>query len=253
MKKASTQIRKIVNYLEAFIESDHFQDEIKKLRIKYKIPVEGYEFSKEDQKQLDRIDYFYFPDSHKNKIENLIVPLGEDLNEIQKMTPLRFIGFKKTLYLYLFHNKLFEDVLLSYLKSVNLCKVADSVDEYADFYRGTEDPLVYLNYLKTENDYFPAHLRISPYASKRDIIKFIEENYSKLIKPIQEKYKNPDTNLGKVRNRRKKGRNNLILSLRSKGKSLTEIRKEIKEKTNENLGYEDVAKILSIERKRRKV
>lgn len=252
MKNAPTQIRKIVNYLEAFIESDQFQDKIKKLRGKYKIPAEGYEFFKEDQEQLNRIDYFYFPASYKSKVVDLIVPLGEDLNEIQKMTPLRFIGFKKTLYLYLFHNNLFEDVLLSYLKSVNLCKVADSVDEYTDFYLNN-DSSMYLNHIHNENYYFPVHLRIMPYASKRDIIKFIEENYSKFIKPIQEKYKDPDTNLGRVRNRRKKERNKLILNLRSKGKSLREITKEINYKSNENLGYEDVGKILSIERKRRKV
>src|SRR5665647_1628305 len=163
MKNAPTQIRKIVNYLEAFIESDQFQDKIKKLRVKYKIPVEGYEFFKEDQEQLNRIDYFYFTASYKSKVVDLIVPLGEDLNEIQKITPLRFIGFKKTLYLYLFHNKLFEDVLLSYLKSVNLCKVADSADEYNDFYLHN-DSSMYLSHINNENYYFPIHLRIMPYA-----------------------------------------------------------------------------------------
>jgi len=252
MKNVPTQIRKIINYLGAFFESDQFQDEIKKLRIKYKIPLEGYEFSKEDQGQLNKIDHFYFPASYKNKIVDLIVPLGKDLNKIREMTPLRFIGFNKILYLYLFHNKLFENVLLPYLKPVNLCRVADSIDEYNDFYLNN-DSSMYLNYIDRENNYFPVHLRITPYASKRDIMKFIEENFSSLIKPIQNKYKNPNTNLGKIRNRRKKGRNNLILSLRSKGKSLNEISKKIKEKSNENLGYEDIAKIISIERKRRKV
>lgn len=252
MKNAPTQIRKIVNYLEEFVNSDQFQDKIKKIRVKYKIPLKGYKFFKEDQEQLKTIDYYYFPSSHKDKIVDLIIPLGEDLNKIQKIMPLRFIGLKKTLYLYLFHNKLFEDVLISYLKTVNLCKVADSADEYADFYLNN-DSSMYLNHINNENNYFPVHLRIMPYASKRDIIKFIEENYSKLIKPIQEKYIKSDTKLGKIRNRRKKGRNDLIMRLRSKGKSLKEISKEINKKSNEKLGYNDVGKILSIERKRRKV
>ncbi len=251
MKETNTGAQKIINYLEEFINSYRFQNEITKIREKYKIPPKGYELSQNDKIQMKKSDNFYFPALYKDEFVNLIIPFGRDLEKIQKMTHLRFIGFKKILYLYLFHNILFKDILIPYLEKVNLCKVADSADEYNDFYLGNDAPM-YLDHVNRENEHFPLHLRISPYASKRDIIRFIEKNFSNLIKPLQEKYKDPDTNLGKVKKRRKRERNNLIYDFRSRGMTLDQIKDAISTKSAENLGYEDIGKILSLERKRRK-
>lgn len=71
---------------------------------------------------------------------------------------------------------------------------------------------------------YPIILRISQYASERDIIDYIKKIYSIYIKPIQEKYKDDEILLGKIKSKNQKvqERNKFILD--NKEKPLKEIR-----------------------------
>ena len=100
---------------------------------------------------------------------------------------------------------------------------------------------------------FPVDIRISPYASERDILDYIKKMYSFFIKPIQERYKEK-TNLGKVKNKKEiiQLRNDLIY--KNRHLKLKEIMALIGEEFGNSAiidcGY--IGKIISLEKKKRK-
>lgn len=98
----------------------------------------------------------------------------------------------------------------------------------------------------------PIILRISQYASERDIIDFIKKHYAKQIKPLQNKYKNVSLLIGKVRhkNENKAERNDFIY--KNKDLPRREISSLVLKKYGESLDTGHIGKIISLENKKRK-
>ena len=100
---------------------------------------------------------------------------------------------------------------------------------------------------------FPVVIRVSPYASERDILDYVKKMYSVFILPIQERYKK-QTTLGKVKNKRQfiQDRNDYIYENRHLP------RKEIMRLVTDKFGgeysidYGYIGKIISLESKKRK-
>jgi hypothetical protein len=157
---------------------------------------------------------------------------------------------------YILKNKLPKDSLS------NSCVVLDRTevgeDEYpnGDYIEGDfgetdqlKDPIE----LKPVSYSYPVIIRVSPYASQREIVDFIKKSYNQYIQPIQDRYKDKELNLGKVRKKKVsiKERNDFIYENRHLPDR--EIMTLVYDKFGEqaNIDYGCIGKIISLEDKKR--
>ena len=62
MKRVNQGKQKLWNYLDNFMDSDYFQDEILKLRIKLNIPTKGFPLTSDLREKLSKpISLFFYP------------------------------------------------------------------------------------------------------------------------------------------------------------------------------------------------
>ncbi len=101
----------------------------------------------------------------------------------------------------------------------------------------------------------PVIIRVSPYASQREIIDYVKKFYVQYIKPIQERYKDNDVNLGKIRKKKTfiTERNDFIWENRNLGPK--KIMKLLGDKygwddRNKIIDYAHISKIISLRKKR---
>lgn len=247
--KINQGLQKVLNYLDYFIDSDFFQNEIKALREKYKIPPDG--FIKCDYDKISEHDIFYVPPEWcfvKNK--QCIKKLNIDIKKIAKKLPLKNHYLHLIIKVYLFHNFVIKNKE-SFLSSENLCKVINERERFFEYYGA--DPEFYLECIKNENLTYPISIRLSPYASQRDILDFIKNNFF-LIKSSQDKYIKQKSKFSRIKTKdyRKQERNRFIYEHRNLP------RKKIMKLVADKFGYDDVidyghiGKIISVEKKKRK-
>jgi len=101
---------------------------------------------------------------------------------------------------------------------------------------------------------YPVAIAITPYASKREIIDFVEKGYKTMIEPLQKKYGFSASKMGKIKKRKKhiQDRNDFIYENRRLP------RRKIMEMVTDKfpkldpIDYAYVSKIISNEKKRRK-
>jgi hypothetical protein len=233
---------KVKNYLFELVRSKGFNDKVEKIRKKYYIPKKGYKFrigiddpivppkiwlDKLKSKNNDMNDWYGFYGEVKQlSIDIGIHPYEWDLDH------------------YVFFNELHKPSQLSSSDEIHLCKISD-VPERLSNRIGKE-------IFDLDNTIYPIVIRISPYASKRDILNFIEKRYAEEIGPLREKYKKKEIKIGKYRRKSPiiQKRNDLIY--KNRHKSTKEIKEELKSKLGDITGYAEIRKIISLENKRRK-
>ena len=96
----------------------------------------------------------------------------------------------------------------------------------------------------------PVIIRVSQYASKREILDFINKAYNPKIKPVQNSYIDKSIVLKKVRGKRKRERNDFIF--KNKGFPRKIIAKLVLDEFGEFLDVGLIGKIISLEEKKRK-
>ena len=103
------------------------------------------------------------------------------------------------------------------------------------------------------NNLYPIHIRISPHCSRREIIDYIEKMYTPYIKPLQKLYinKNPEK---RYYTRRQENVKKYDFIYKNRDKTLKEISTLLGQEFGSNSIIEEslIAKIISIEEKRRK-
>ena len=103
-----------------------------------------------------------------------------------------------------------------------------------------------------DNHYYPILLRISPYASKRDILDFVDRCYITALKPLQNNYKKPEVKIKKIKktDAATQERNEFIYQNRQLPRK--ELMKLGIKKFSMNFpDHGAVSKIISLEKKRR--
>lgn len=95
----------------------------------------------------------------------------------------------------------------------------------------------------------PIILRISPYASERDIIKFLTENFKQEIEPLQEEHKNSDLGIGTIRSKKNTERDELIFQ--NKHLPRKKIAELVFDKFKVHLDVGHINKIISIQNMKR--
>lgn len=272
--RKTTQEKKLVLYIENFLESDYFQNKVLEIRKKYNIPLNGYDFkfdgSLNDYKTRCLFEY---PEEIK-KPEQLIytdpIKFLNDINKILIKTewhipvsynnfPLLNILKDRVIYGENIKNE-FEQFFLGELeeefKKTGLLKTSNYLDNWPDLCslvleKSEKERTKIVDHLVEEMLRYPVFIKISPYASRRDVEDYIAKNW-KRINENQEIFKDNNTKIGKIREINNK--NKLVKDLVWKNKKLPlkEIASIINKETESVVNYSDVAKIKSIVKKRRK-
>lgn len=237
-KHFSTQShKKLWRYVEEVFQSDSFVEDVLNLRNTYKIPKEGFVEKKIGNKMP--------PEEWKNYSNTTVVQmLMEDVDALCYKYGLPCFELHDTFLDRIFFDGPPEKYMDNFM-AYNLCAMQDIIND-------KEDPW---SERKVESDDFayPIALRISPYASRRDIIDFVEKTYTPFIKELQDRYKMIDVEIGKQRKRDPKtvARNNFIYENRRKNRKT--IMKLVAEQFNEVIDEGHISKIISHETKRRKL
>ncbi len=214
--KSTTGHKKLVNYIKEILKEEPFKESILKIRKKYNIDVN----KNKEEKSLS------FP----NGIEEEALEL---LNKYHlEFECLNFIV------LYILRDEFSENDI------GNMLFTEDIID--------TKESLISGHNPYTEEQ-FPVVIRISPYASKRDILNYVEKLYRFSIEPFQ-KANQKKTTLGKVKNKKTiiEKRNDFIYENRKLPRK--EIMRLIGDKFGSNniIDYGYIGKIISLEKRKRK-
>ncbi|KKR18345.1 MAG: hypothetical protein UU65_C0002G0220 [candidate division CPR2 bacterium GW2011_GWC1_41_48] len=229
--------QKMWNYFLDITKKEYFNDVIKELRKKYEIPPNGY--------KPDEDGCYRFPPRNT---------IFED--NFQKELALRNEIIEKICRKYQLHNFDFSDVVLRYV-FYNYIELSNQLGAcglfiVSDVIKEKEDP--FSEFVQQSDDMaYPIAIRISPYASQRDLIDFIKNKivWKKEIEFLQNKYKDKNIKIGRVKakNQSTQERNDFIYQNRDK--TLKEVRELLADK---NIFLDDghIAKIISLEKQKRK-
>ncbi len=250
-KKSTKGFHKIRNYFVYYVlKNEKFQKTITKIRTKYDIAPRGYNYE-EHENYIKNSHPFIPPPSWNPKDKDTVLDsIRDEIKLLCKEFNLFDPRWYEITWNYLFYNNA-DTSLDLLLYDYDLCEILD-VPEESFIQQDPEFGNIFKE-LDINRDYeFPVAIRISPYASKRGILEFIEKN-SKFIKRIQEKYKR-EIYLGKIRKRNPliQKRNEFIYKNRHLPKKMiVELVKTIF-RGKLIVGYSEISKIISLEEKIRK-
>lgn len=161
---------KVFRYLFELIETDSFNDRVRQIRKGFCLPLNGLIATRKNNGTNIPIEW-------KNQKNKLIIPFKEAIKQLCLEFSLEPKNWSFTVQSYV----LYRQLALNFKQSLGLI----IVHEY------TTKKVV------EEDEHYPVVLRISPYATKRDLYDFINKVYKSEIKPIQEKYMKIGVRIGK--------------------------------------------------------
>lgn len=227
---------KLWNYFCAVTESDRFQKTVSEIRKEYSIPENGIPLPESGSWSIPHEDWKHSSDRElyqelKKKIAQLTLEYG--------LLPKDWADMVES---YIFHNII---LISPEPNSCNVCFVSDGISK--------KDSLGH----DISNEHltvYPATLHISPYASKRDLLNYIEKIYTTEIEPLQKKYQNPDIKIGqfKTQNKSLQERNRFIeKNAHLPRKQLFKLVKDKFPNLMEGLDEGSLGKVISYRKKRR--
>lgn len=225
--------KKLVQYLEQMFKTDYFVSKMTQIRKDLKIPING--FPPNPHFPIFPKEWVYRKDLQKTKW------FRGEIKNICKKFSLHYMDWYVVIEEKIFYNTY--TLEYSGLNSHNLCIVSDVVKEYS---HGKE-------FKESDDMAFPIAIRISPYATERDIIDFVKSS-SLMIKSFQSHYIDKAVKIGKIKKKKPfiQERNELIYQNRNLPSK--EIMKIVYDKFGPNIeidqGY--IGKIISLEKKKRK-
>lgn len=252
--------QKLWNYFVEISRTDKFQKNISLLKKKYEIPEMGfplvkntdlgkrindpgycYRLLKETQKIEVCIDgYLIPPNAWKLKNTDQESAFDVDVMNLCSQNCLHWVYWQDVIKFLVFHNTLHRIPEGGF----DLCMISDLREE-------KEDPFSEI-VQGADNDAYPIAIRVSPYASQRDILDYVKKVYKPQIEPVQARYKNNSVRIGRVKRKKEniQQRNDFIYNNRELPRK--EIMRLVSKKFNELLDYGLIGKIISIEKERRR-
>ncbi len=228
IKSKGTQ--KMWNYFLDVMKKDYFIEVIRTLRLEYEIPDTG--FNSED-------GHCYRPPHNFKNEEKL---RKEIIEKICKKYKLHNFDYSDVILDFIYYNQIHP---VNELGACGLFRVSDVIEE-------KEDPFGELTQ-QSDDATYPIAIRISPYASQRDIVDFIKNKviWKKEIEFLQNKYKDKGIKIGKIKTKNKNIQQRNSLILRNRKKPLKEIRKML---AQQKIFLDDghISKIISLEKQARK-
>lgn len=233
-KSYNTQGRaKLWNYFLDITKTERFKKKVKSLRERYKIPPDGFDLSR---------GQIYPPEQWAHRHTDIERNYRDEVHEMCKEYKLHFLYWSDCINSIVFYNEL-EQILGD--GEYDICMFADLQNEHDEpFSKDIQDE---------DNALFPIAIRISPFASQRDIVDFVVKNSAKIThwqKMYIEKMK--ATKIGKVKKKKPlvQERNEFIYQNRHLPRA--EIMSKTMEKFSESPDAGYIGKIISLEKKRRK-
>ncbi|MEK7569406.1 MAG: hypothetical protein AAB500_00730 [Patescibacteria group bacterium] len=233
----SKGVAKMWNYFMEITKTDYFQNFIKEIRAKYGIPENG--FKMHDEKIGIPAETIVLPREKNDELREEII------EKICKKYQLHYFDFYDVIEFYIYYNILRP---LNDVGAMGLFRVSDVIDE-------KEEPFGKL-FQDSDDMAYPIAIRISPYASQRDLIDFIENKvvWKNSIKFLQNKYRKDNIKIGKIKNKKQsvQERNDFIWQNRHLP------RKQIMSLITDKFGYDRtvdygyIGKIISLEKRKRK-
>lgn len=221
--------QKILNYFREVVDSQSFQEFIKRTKLKYKIPENGF---------TDSTKMYLFPPKgwvFENN-EGKQTELENEIEEICKKCSLHFLD-DSTIKTYLFYGVIDFPVP----EMSNMCFAVDL----------SEKPIS-KKIKKSDDSNFPIVIRISPYASERDILDYVKTTYKDVIYRLQKKHKIEEVEVGKFRKKNSEIAKRNTFIYENRHLPMMEIMRLVNKEFKINIDYGLVGKIISNERKRRK-
>jgi hypothetical protein len=220
------------NYVKDLLGQKNFQTWVKKLRKAYGIPENGF--------KLTTPSWTHPIETWKYRTDSQM--LEKLRNEVRKFCETKQFAekdWRSIFEYYIFYNELF---LFQDPNSHNMCYVTDILTQRDSLGQELNESL---------RNSFPVALLISPYASKRDILDYVEKLYKTQILPTQQIYQK-DAKQGKVRNKSSKVQARNLFIYQNRNKSLKVIAALVKTKFKELLDDGHIGKIISLENNKRK-
>jgi len=223
--------KKLWNYFIQITETKPFKEKIARLREKYNIPVSGFKLTKHT---------WIPPEEWQHKHTEVERQLNDEIEKICEEYGLHFLYWTDSIKELLFFNK-----VEPYSNEGDMCLFVDlKVEREEPFLKEIQD---------ADDVAFPIAIRISPYASQRDIVDFVKKRAFQ-ISQWQEHYlkQSADFGINKVKSRKEKTRERNTFIYENRHKFPKIISGLVAEKFHEFLDYAYISKIIRMEKKRRK-
>lgn len=227
---------KIKNYFLDLIVKEEFQEEVRTFRKKYKIPPEGF---REKRSRIMFRGIHLAPRKwsySKETTGSFWVPFLKEINEIGRKFKIPSNN-TSILHEYIMFSEINPDGLQGFCETQDCFELGDNPEADAENLRS-----------------YPIAIRVSPYASKREILDYVAVAFTQHIKPLQERYKDKKARLGKAKTKKEITQKLYNFIYKHRNSPLLEIKQLLK-----NAGFRgyfsqpSIAKIISTEKKRRKV
>lgn len=225
-KSRSTQ--KMWNYFLYITEKDHYKKTISQLREKYGIPENGFKTGR----------VFSSPPKGFTEYKKLHKEVADI---ICRKYHLHLADYAEVISEYILHNYLQP---VSYYEACGLFLVSDILSDKEE---GEN------SFTESDDIAYPIAIRISPYASQRDLIDYVTNKtvWKKEIEFLQKKYRDNTIKIGKIKRKNKTIQDRNLFIYQNRDKSIKEIRKLLAQK---KIYLDDghISKIISLENRKRK-
>jgi len=242
--------KKLINFLDNFIDSDYFQKRIIKIRREFKIPDNGI---KPPKRIINSLEAINIPKKIRGrKALNRKLVTSQYMQIVNKL-PIDGLKIKKIINIYLYYNIKNYEILMSDKEELDVCRVHDILGEINSY-----SPLLPKNRVMGQFKYgyekYPVVIKIHPDATQRDIISYIK-TYWEEIDSCLSHYKGKKT-IGSVRTKNAliKERNDFIYKNRDLPywKICTLVADNFPGNVSNSINEGSIGKIISLEIKRRK-
>ena len=278
MKKIRGGKQKVLNYFDHFIELDNFQDTVRWIRKKFKIPKDGFKLPK----KLFKNGSVNVPDRlKKTDFTSYIWGITEDF-------PIDEERIETFLKIYILYNIKYEDILhndKTYVEITGGVTAGDIFDTYIKYPDGSTNKKKvdkdYLQLCKVEDlkkdfemhiplftsehivgmlkhryEKYPVVIKLHPSTTKNDFLCYIEKNWKSSVEPLLNRHKDKKSKLGKLKTRDPLKKEMYRFIYKNQNLPYKEIvslaGSKFPGKVSASLDEGSVGKIISLERKRRK-
>jgi len=228
---ASQGDKKLWNYFLDLTRREDFLSDVKNIRHEFGIPINGC-----TPDEMSSITKRWRENNSKKEME--LIERTEQLSEKYGFHP---VGWGGSMGLFVDHGIIERGDMFRWQ---GLCVLQDIIEDKADPYSEMIQ--------RWDNISYPLAIKVSPYASERDIIDYIKRVYKTWIKPIQKHYQNPNYKIGRSRTKQGKLRERNDFIYENRNKPHREIMKEVNTKFKSLIvDYAQVGAIIREEKKRR--
>ncbi len=251
MERKSQSHQKLLNFLDEFLDSEYFQDEVKRLRTKLNIPAQGLTINKELEDDLNKIypvyNYFKLPKELEGKGRNILKELNLAIGKISKKITISDLNIRYFIRTYiLYGRKIFN--IINHLTESDLAQIEDFyqlLQEYPDEFT--------VDRIRGLFKYYPVVIKLHPAITQRDLIDYIKVQWPQIEYNLSQ-HRSAESHLGKIKKKKAsiKERNRFIWE--NSHLPRKEIMRLLYDKygPNTNVDYAYIGKIISLEKRKRK-